>query len=93
MLRKRVNGYFKENKISKNSNGVMVFKTVFMLSLFYIPFVFILLDIVPYWWFSIVMWSLMGLGMAGIGLSVMHDANHGAYSKNPRVNKIYKIIN
>ena len=28
----------------------------------------------------------MGLGTAGIGLSVMHDANHGAYSKNQKVN-------
>ena len=28
----------------------------------------------------------MGFGMAGIGLSIMHDANHGAYSKNKFVN-------
>jgi len=32
---------------------------------------------------------LMGFGMAGIGLSIMHDANHGAYSKNQTVNKIF----
>jgi len=32
------------------------------------------------------MWALMGLGMSGIGLSVMHDANHGAYSNNKHVN-------
>ena len=58
-----------------------------MLSLFFVPFIFILINPFPYWWFSILMWSLMGLGMAGIGLSVMHDANHGAYSKNPKINK------
>jgi linoleoyl-CoA desaturase len=29
---------------------------------------------------------IMGLGMAGIGLSVMHDANHGAYSKKAWIN-------
>src|SRR5690606_40921950 len=29
---------------------------------------------------------VMGLGLAGIGLSVMHDANHGAYSKHGWVN-------
>ena len=66
----------------------MVFKTVFMLSLFFIPFIVILLGVLPYWWFTLSMWFLMGLGMAGIGLSVMHDANHGAYSKNARVNKL-----
>ena len=30
----------------------------------------------------------MGLGLAGVGMSVMHDGNHGAYSRNPTVNKI-----
>jgi linoleoyl-CoA desaturase len=30
----------------------------------------------------------MGFGMAGIGLAIMHDANHGSYSKNAKVNKI-----
>jgi linoleoyl-CoA desaturase len=28
----------------------------------------------------------MGLSKAGVGMSVMHDANHGSYSKNSRVN-------
>ena len=31
---------------------------------------------------------LMGLGKAGIGLSVMHDANHGAYSKKKWINNL-----
>ena len=31
----------------------------------------------------------MGFGMAGIGLAIMHDANHGAYSKNDTVNKFF----
>ncbi len=30
----------------------------------------------------------MGLGKAGIGLSVMHDANHGAYSRKKWINSI-----
>ena len=29
----------------------------------------------------------MGFGMAGIRFSIMHDANHGSYSKNENVNK------
>jgi linoleoyl-CoA desaturase len=33
-------------------------------------------------------WLLMGVGMAGIGLSIMHDANHGSYSKYKSVNRI-----
>ena len=84
-----MNAYFKDKGISKNSNSAMHFKTVFMLSLFFIPFVLITINIVDYWWFSLLMWSIMGFGMAGIGLSIMHDANHGAYSRNQSVNKIF----
>ena len=88
MLRKRVNAYFKDNGLSKNSNAAMHFKTVFMLSLFFIPFFLILFMPIDQSWFHLLMWSLMGFGMAGIGLSIMHDANHGAYSKNQRVNQL-----
>ena len=34
---------------------------------------------------------LMGFGMAGIGMCVMHDANHGAYSSKPKVNDFLGI--
>ena len=30
----------------------------------------------------------MGIGMSGIGFSVMHDANHGSYTKNSTVNRL-----
>ena len=86
-LRKRVNDYFKENNKSKHANANMVIKTVFMLSLYFVPFLFILLNISENSWIILGLWILMGLGMAGIGLSIMHDANHGAYSKNKNVNK------
>jgi linoleoyl-CoA desaturase len=33
-------------------------------------------------------WIIMGVGMAGVGMGVMHDANHGSYSKNKRVNNL-----
>ena len=29
----------------------------------------------------------MGIGMAGVGMNVMHDGNHGSFSKYPWVNK------
>ncbi|HEY5692596.1 MAG TPA: acyl-CoA desaturase [Cyclobacteriaceae bacterium] len=32
--------------------------------------------------------AVMGIGLAGIGMSVMHDANHGAYSKKPWLNDL-----
>ncbi|RYD56119.1 MAG: acyl-CoA desaturase [Sphingobacteriales bacterium] len=39
------------------------------------------------------MWFLMGVGMVGIGCSIMHDSNHGSYSTNKTLNTwLGKII-
>ena len=37
----------------------------------------------------LLLWDIIGFGMAGIGMSVMHDGNHNAYSKNMTVKKNY----
>ena len=87
-LRKRVNQHFKENKITKNANFSMKLKTVFMICLYTVPFILMATGLVSSTLGSYLMWLLMGFGMSGIGLSVMHDANHGSYSSNPKVNKI-----
>lgn len=86
-LRKRVNQYFKENNISRHANTNMVLKTIFMLALYITPFV-LLITVIENVWLSLLFWAISGLGMAGIGLSIMHDANHGAYSKNKFVNSL-----
>jgi linoleoyl-CoA desaturase len=89
---KRVNHHFKSQNKSKNANANMVFKTIFMLLLYFIPLAFILTNVVTTVWTSMLMWILMGLGMSGIGLSVMHDANHGSYSKHKGVNHFIGLI-
>ena len=92
VLRKRVNQYFKERNISKNSNFNMVFKTIFMISIYFVPFFIIISGIIDAWWVNLILWAVMGFGMAGIGMSVMHDANHGSYSKSKRVNSLLGYI-
>lgn len=86
-LRKRVNRYFKENNLSKHADLNMKFKTVFMLCLYFVPLILMLVGVVQSVWAAMLMWTLMGFGMGGIGLSVMHDANHGSYSRNQKVNE------
>lgn len=85
-LRKRVNDYFVENNISKNANSTMVAKAVVLIAAYVLPFV-ALLAFQPSLGVSLLLWVIMGLGVAGIGMSVMHDANHGSFSKNDIVNK------
>lgn len=87
-VRKRVNEYFESNNISRYANASMVFKTIFMISLYLVPYFLLITGVITNYWVVYAMWILMGLGMSGIGLSVMHDANHGAYSNKPIVNKI-----
>ncbi len=91
-LRSRVNKYFKEKGISKHANGRMVFKTIFMVSLYFIPWLLMITGVVESLTSVLLMWTLMGLGMSGIGLSIMHDANHGAYSQNKYVNKALGLL-
>jgi linoleoyl-CoA desaturase len=93
-LNKRVRQYFKENNISKYANTNMKIKTVFMVCLFFIPAGFLMSGFVQSVWLTGLLYGLMGLGTAGIGLSIMHDANHGAYSKKEWVNKwVGRIVN
>src|ERR1041385_7863019 len=88
-LRMRVDEYFKTNKISKNANGKMVVKTIVMLSLYVIPFLSMIFNVYTFnAWMILGLYVIMGIGMAGVGFSIMHDANHGSYSRNPRINKI-----
>ncbi|MDF2455154.1 MAG: Linoleoyl-CoA desaturase [Cytophagaceae bacterium] len=83
-VRQRVDSYFKENNLSKHYDSTMVIKTITLLSAYLLPFIAILL-FQPAFGLSLILWIIMGLGVAGIGMSVMHDANHGAYSSNSYV--------
>lgn len=85
-LSQRVNQYFTANKILRTANGEMVFKTFFMFALYFIPYFFIISGIITNIWLLFLLCLVMGTGMAGIGLSIMHDANHGAYSTSQWVN-------
>lgn len=87
-LNKRVNEYFKSNKINRQANTEMVVKTVAMFALYFIPYGLIITQTVAGLWAILGLVVLMGIGTAGIGLSVMHDANHGAYTNKKWLNNL-----
>ncbi len=64
----------------------MILKSIIMLSLFIIPITILSAGLVSSVWMVFVLYVIAGLGMAGIGMGVMHDAIHGSYSKNRKVN-------
>ncbi len=63
-----------------------------MLALYFTPFALILSGTVTNFWAFTSLWVLMGLGTAGIGMNIMHDANHGSFSSNRRINDIASLV-
>ena len=86
-LKKRIKDHFGE-KVSSKGNWKMYLKSVLQMSGYFIPFAILLTyDNMSTWMFYSI-WVIMGVFMAGIGLSIQHDANHGAYSSNRTINSI-----
>lgn len=90
-LNHRVNQYFSNKGISRFGNVQMVIKSVFMFAIYFVPFILMVTGVVTNTYAVLAMWIVMGVGVAGIGLAVMHDANHGTYSKNQSLNKFMCI--
>jgi len=88
-LRKRVNGYFKENDISKKANTGMVIKSITVILIYFVPYILMLTGVIENFWLILMSYVIMGLGMSFIGMSVMHDANHEAYSQKKWANKFF----
>ena len=89
VVKSRVNDYFVNNNITTYSDSRMVVKTVVMLSMYFVPYIFIVTGLASVsLWLFYGLWLLMGLGIVGIGTSVMHDSNHDAYTDNKRINSL-----
>lgn len=87
-LKRRVNEYFRSNNISQKGNFWMYLKAFILLAIYILSFLMIILFPVGTW-LGIMMVILMGIGEAGIGMSVMHDAAHGAFSKRKWINSLF----
>ena len=59
-----------------------------MYCLYTLPYLLIVTGIITSPLLIIPLVVVMSFGLAGIGLSVMHDANHGAYSKKGWLNTV-----
>lgn len=84
----RVNTYFKSNNLSRNANRTMFVKTIIMFSLYFIPYAIMISGVVTLFGVYLGLCLIMGIGVAGIGMSIMHDANHGSYSAKPWLNSL-----
>jgi len=86
-LNSRVNSYFKENNIPKTGNWKLHLKAIILFTVFLTPYFLILTLHMPFW-LMLILSVVIGVGMAGIGMNVMHDGNHGSFSTKSWINKI-----
>ncbi|MBI5916018.1 MAG: acyl-CoA desaturase [Bacteroidetes bacterium] len=86
-VRKNVDNYFKEKAISPKGNWEIKLKSAAMLAIYLVPFA-LLLFAPMHGWLALLLAVVMGLGKAGIGMGVMHDAAHGSYSRKRWVNEL-----
>lgn len=87
-LKSRVNEHFKSQGKSKYGGPKMWLKTTIIVSAYLVPFILMLTGVTTNTAVIVGSWALMGVAIAGIGMAVMHDANHGSYSPNKTVNQL-----
>lgn len=84
-LKKSVDEYFVKNNIKQTGDWRLFIKTYILVGsslLFYGLLMLVKMDVVP----ALLLCAALGFSLSFIGFSVMHDANHGSYSGNSKLN-------
>lgn len=90
-VKSRVDAYFKENNLSSHANAAMVFKTIVFLGALVGLYAAIMSNYFSPW-LMFLMALALGATKAFIGFNVCHDAIHGGYSSNKKVNKFLGLV-
>jgi linoleoyl-CoA desaturase len=85
-LQARVDSWFAERNLSQRDLPRMYLKSVSIWAWFAASWYGLVLTAAP-WWLKLPLAISLGLAVGGIGMAVMHDANHGAYSRSGAVNR------
>jgi linoleoyl-CoA desaturase len=86
-LKRRVSEYFQTTGRSPRDSVRMYLKSAAIFLWFGLSYA-LLVFAATTWWEGLILSCSLALAMAGIGFSIQHDANHGAYSKYSAVNRI-----
>lgn len=89
-LKRRVGEYFEHTGLTPRDCPRMYVKTAVLLLWFGASYA-LLVFAATTWWQGVPLSLSLALAMAGIGFCVQHDANHGAYSSHPAVNRAMSL--
>mgnify|MGYP006279221493 CR=1 FL=1 len=87
-LRGKISEYFEQNKISKYGNTHIIIKSSIMMLFYLAPYLLMITGVITSLPLILAGWIFMGIGMAGLGMVLMHDANHGTWSESRKVNNL-----
>jgi linoleoyl-CoA desaturase len=90
-VKRRVAAYFEATGRARSGGGAMWAKSAAILGWFAGSYALLLSFGGASPWLAVALTTSLALATAGIGFSVMHDANHGAYSRSPRVNRAWGL--
>lgn len=90
-VRSRVDQFFDQHQINQHANAQMWGKTIFFLAGLSITYLVIIFGELPIW-MLLSLSIVLGLFSAFVGFNVCHDAIHGAFSGNKKVNKIFGFV-
>ncbi len=85
-LKQRVDTYFSEQKLTRHGNAHMFLKTAIILTLLassYVLLVFFSASLLM----AVITAFAVAQGFVLVGFNIMHDGNHGSYSRNKAVNR------
>ena len=85
-LQLRADGYFADTRQQERGLPAMARKTAAIWLWFLTSWAALVLLPGP-WWLKVPLAVSLGLAIAGIGMGVMHDANHGAWSRSAGINR------
>ena len=86
-LNRRVAEYFTATGKDERGGAAMLGKSAVIVAWAVTSYALLLLW-ASTWWTAALLCGSLGLALAGIGFSVMHDGGHGAYSRRPWVNRL-----
>ncbi|MCG8574604.1 MAG: acyl-CoA desaturase [Flavobacteriales bacterium] len=66
-------------------------KSIIVLILYFSPLIILSTGLISSIWLLFLFYLISGIGMIGIGMGVMHDASHGAFSANKKLNKYLSL--
>jgi len=87
-VRKKVDLFFSNEKLSQHANAQMWFKVAFFITGFIVLYALILTGYAVNW-LLLPLAAALGIFCAFVGFNVCHDALHGALSGNKNVNKLF----